>query len=582
MRISFRHSKKLFVYHKIILVFFVLIVPVYAINVGINYVSFSHAKKQIVDSILANAAFYAKQLDNQFEFIRTRQLELLNDSDLQKLGFQSDSLETFEEIQIVKKINENLLTVQNASPLIVNAGVYIKSYGKTISTGNNVSRLPNREWDEVLTMMGGNKSKAVYYSQDKLILLKSANNGNLISYIELSAGRFKQMLQQLVQQNNKTGTAIIAGEAPSRPVVYEKADAALIQSVSDKLKTFDANEIPGYISLEMDGQPYLLTVTPLQAFGWKLCTYISEAELTGPLKKYNAWYVILSAVSIVVIVIFAFSVNRMIHVPLNKLKQSFRKTEIDYLHLSLPSRNENEFDYLYESYGKMLEKLKTSIQQNYEQRIALQESELKQLQSQINPHFLYNGFYNIYRLSKSGHHDNAATLAQKLASYYRFITRNGSDQVQLHMEYRNALDYCAIQRIRFSNRIDVQYEELPEQLRYFMVPRLIIQPIIENAFEHAFEHSSKGGTLCIGVWLDSRLHITVEDSGAGLADEQIAQLQERLMNPFGLTETTGILNVNRRIRLKYGSESGITVSRSLLGGLRAELIIDINGRESDV
>ncbi|MDQ6419696.1 histidine kinase [Paenibacillus sp. LHD-117] len=572
-------QKKLFVYHKVIIVFFVLIIPVYAVNMGINYLSFSYAKEQIIDSTLSNADFYSKQLENQFDFIRIRQLDLLNDSDLQKLGFQSDSLETSEEIQIVKKINEHLLTIQNASPLIVNVGVYIDSFQKTISTGSYVTALPNREWDEIKTMMGGDSGKAVYYSEQKMILLKSSNNENLISYIELSVDRFNQMLQQLTLQNSHPGTAIIADNTP---VVYDKTNLSLIQSVSNRLGTLDLLDKPVNMSIKANGQTFMATVTKLQFFDWTLCTYISEEELTGPLKKYSAWFFILSIISVVVIVIFAFSVNRMIHVPLNKLMQSFRRTEIDYLHAFNSPSNNNEFDYLYESYGNMLDKLKTSIRENYEQRIALQEFELKHLQSQINPHFLYNGFYNIYRLSKSGHHENAATLAQKLASYYRFITRSGSDQVQLQMEYQNALDYCTIQGIRFSNRIDIQCDELPEQLRHIMVPRLMIQPVIENAFEHAFEHSSKGGTLHIRVKYDDRLHITVEDSGANLEDKGIVQLQERLMDPSGNIEKTGVLNVNQRIRLKYGSNSGIFVSRSPLGGLRVEMIMDMNGGNTDV
>ncbi|MFD0959907.1 sensor histidine kinase [Paenibacillus chungangensis] len=575
------NQRSVFVYHKIIIVFFALIIPVYGINMGMNYLSFSYAKEQIIDSTISNATFYSKQLENQFEFVRIRQLELLNDSDLQKLGFQSDSLATAEEIRLVKNINEQLLTIQNASPLIANVGVYIRSYGKTISTGSYVAALPNREWDEILDMAGSTLNKAIYYSEEKMILLRSSNNENIISYIELSTLRLKQMLEQLVNQNAHTGAAIFANET-SLPIIYDKEKMSLMEALSDGIHASHSNSIPEYLSVHDNGQTYIATATKLQVFGWTLCTYISEEEVTGPLKKYSFWFLMLSIVSVVVIVIFAFSVNRMIHIPLNKLVQSFRRTEIDYLHASSSPRNNNEFDYLYESYGKMLEKLKTSIQQNYEQKIALQAFELKHLQSQINPHFLYNGFYNIYRLSKSGHHDNAATLAQKLASYYRFITRSGSDQVQLHMEYQNALDYCAIQRIRFSNRIEIDCDELPEHLRHIAVPRLMIQPVIENAFEHAFEHSSKGGTLHIRIHYDEHLHISVEDSGAELKDEAIAHLQKQLSDPGAWKEKTGLLNVNQRIRLKYGRRSGIFVSRSVLGGLRVEMVMDIHGGDMDV
>lgn len=573
---------KLYVYQKIIIVFFVLLIPVYAINMSINYMGRSFVKDQILTSNLSVSSSFASQLDNTISFIRSQQLEFLNGSEVQKLVFLADSLDKFEEIMLVQAIRERLLTLQNASPFIVNSGLYVNAYGKTISTAGGVSAMPNREWQSIEQTMAASAHKSVYYSQDRILFLQAVNNSKAIAYLELSAGRFREALHQLVQGGGKAGVAIV-DEAAAAPVVYDEADSALLTAMIEALPEDQNSSADGHLVFASADRTYLASAAPLHAYGWKLLTYVDEKELTGPLKKFNQWFYGLIVVSFIIILLFSFSVNRMIHQPLSKLLQSFRKMELDHLQSASPPKRDTEFNYIYRSFDSMVDKLNLSVRQNYEQKLALQQSELKQLQSQINPHFLYNGFYNIYRFCKSNDHDNAATLAQRLASYYHFITRSGSDEATLKVEYRNALDYCEIQRIRFSNRIELTFDDLPKHLEGIMVPRLILQPILENAFEHAFEHSSKGGKLRLQVEEQGdRLIFRMEDDGSQLLDEHIRQLEEKLKLPSGSQEKTGIQNVNARIKLKYGNEYGVFVSRSLWGGLCVEVALSNRGGESNV
>jgi len=575
---------KLYVYQKIILVFFVLLVPVYAINISINYMGYSFVKKQIMTSNLSVSNSFASQLENTISFIQGQQLEFLNSSDVQKLSFLSHSLDSFDEIMLVNTIRERLLTLQNASTFITNSGLYIKSYGKTISTIGGVKDLPNEEWQSIEQGMGAkaSASNSVYYSQDRILFIKSANNGSLFSYLELSVSRFREALHQLVQGGGNAGVAIVDGNA-GVPVVFDQQDTSLIKAIIQAWPDDELTSQDDHLQVKTEGQTYLASAAPLHAYGWKLLTYVSEAEITGPMKRFNLWFYLLFVVSFIFISLFSFSINRMIHKPLNKLLQAFRKMELDHLQVSAAPTKDNEFTYIYKSFDHMVEKLKLSVQQNYGQKIALQQSELKQLQSQINPHFLYNGFYNIYRFCKSNDQENAAALAQRLASYYHFITRDGSDEAKLKVEYQNALDYCEIQRIRFSNRIELECDELPPHLHDRMVPRLILQPLLENAFEHAFEHSSRGGELQLRIREEEeRLVFSIEDDGSQVTDEQIRQLGASLKHVSSSTEKTGMLNVNARLKLKYGEAYGVTVGRSELGGLCVALVLPIQGGETDV
>ena len=118
----------------------------------------------------------------------------------------------------------------------------------------------------------------------------------------------------------------------------------------------------------------------------------------------------------------------------------------------------------------------------------IQRAELKQLQSQINPHFLFNSYFLLHRLIKSRNFERAVEISKNMGTYFQFITRNASDTVSLLREYEHAEIYADIQSLRFEGRIAVEVEPLPLCCQSIMVPRLIIQPSIENAFAHRLEN----------------------------------------------------------------------------------------------
>ena len=153
------------------------------------------------------------------------------------------------------------------------------------------------------------------------------------------------------------------------------------------------------------------------------------------------------------------------------------------------------------------------IHKVYEQKILTQRAELKQLQSQINPHFLYNRFFNIYRLAKDEDCENIVLFSKYLGNYYQYITRNAASEVPLSAEYEHAVNYCSIQKFRFDGRLEIRLSPLPEAFRSLKVPRMIIQPILENAFEHGL-NQVPSPSLCLNIFQeDDALILSVENNG---------------------------------------------------------------------
>lgn len=573
MKLQAAGRARWFVYQKIVIVFFAFLVPLVVMNIWVNYKGLSFIKNEISESAVAGASFYSKQLDNELYFIRNQQLLFMNDRDLQKLSFVGGTIENFEEVQLIDQVKDSLLTLQSSSDYVVDTGVYIKAVGKTISMMNGVENTPNDNYRMISTLIQTNPKPSFYRLGDRMFFIESENNSGIWSYIEISKGKLLEALNQIAALYQKS--EVLLGEEKLGSILSTTKDTHVIPTVLSLIGEQSERNSNKPIIQKINGISYFITHSHVSSLNLSLIMYVNQNELTSKLSQFNTWFFALFVIAIMVLLLYSFSVHFMIHKPLSKLTKAFQMIETDNLNLSIESKRKDEFHYLFNSFNRMAYRLKRSIEENYEQKIALQHSELKQLQSQINPHFLYNSFFNIYMMCKTGDSDTAAELSQKLGSYYQYITRSGSDEVPLYKEFRHALDYCEIQCIRFSNRIRYEYAEMTDPVQTVSVPRLIIQPIVENVFEHAFEDGTMQGIVYIGFdYQEQAIRVTVEDNGNSLTDEKLEQLRTKLAGSSEQKEKTGMSNVSSRLQLKYGEGSGVFVSRSQHGGLQVDLIIN--------
>ena len=228
----------------------------------------------------------------------------------------------------------------------------------------------------------------------------------------------------------------------------------------------------------------------------------------------------------------------------------------------------------------MVKKSQRLAVQIYEQQLENDRSRYKQLQSQINPHFLYNSLFIIYRLAKMEDCDTIAYFSQKLGEYFRYVTRSGRDEVPLSEELVHVRSYVEIQTIRFANRIQVHFEALPAHLQSLPVPRLILQPIVENCYEHGFEDQPEGGEIDIRFHEDAQgLCILVENTGSTIEAGKIEQICADIHTDSIRVESTGVVNVGRRLRLRYGERGRLRMEPRKGGGVRVSLYIPYAGGE---
>ena len=212
--------------------------------------------------------------------------------------------------------------------------------------------------------------------------------------------------------------------------------------------------------------------------------------------------------------------------------------------------------------------------QNLEDR--LHETKLLALQMQINPHFLYNTLEGIRGEALLGGVQSAARMSELLAKFFRYNISTLEQTVTVEDELDNLHIYLKIQKYRFADRIqmEINFEGEEEKIKKFPIPKLILQPIVENAILHGLEPLNKQGTINLRFFLSPpNLIIVISDNGVGMEKQQLETLNSRMRFFESSSSSIGLDNVNRRIQLLFGSEYGIRFSSKKNVGTDVEIIL---------
>ncbi len=267
--------------------------------------------------------------------------------------------------------------------------------------------------------------------------------------------------------------------------------------------------------------------------------------------------------------------NVAVNRPLQEVVGAFGEVQKGNLDIRIFHEPQDEFGYIYASFNRMVERIVTLIENVKEQGRLLQNAELMQLQSQINPHFLYNSFYLIRIMAKNESYEQIIPFVTSLAKYYRFLNKETEQNIPLLREAEHMENYIEIQQMRFGDKITVDRGELPQEASDFKVPKLILQPVVENAYNYGVKNMLEGGKIRIRYELDGKwLLIEIGDNGSGGSDEMLRVMRENIADYKGRSAGHALSNIDRRLKLAFGEECGIFLMKSGMGGLTVRLKMD--------
>lgn len=318
---------------------------------------------------------------------------------------------------------------------------------------------------------------------------------------------------------------------------------------------------------------YLIMKKELATTGWQVYLYKPYSDIRASVSNISDGVIIFIFICILLLCIIIPILSGGVANRLERLTFCIQNINLSNLGEKIAGEEKDEVGILILNINKMLGRIQSLINEVYKTRLAKKGFELKALQAQINPHFLYNTLSLINCQAILVGQKEISELAQAISNFYRTALNKGKDIIEVENELENTKAYLYIQSVMHNNSFDVQFD-IDEEVYKEKVINLILQPVVENAIEHGIDRKLDGerGFLYISAKNASgKLKFVVEDNGAGMKEEKVQTL---LQNG---TQGYGIKNVHERIQLFYGKEYGIRVYSQPDRGTRVEITLPLSG-----
>ena len=235
---------------------------------------------------------------------------------------------------------------------------------------------------------------------------------------------------------------------------------------------------------------------------------------------------------------------------------------------------QDEVAVLADSVNSMTESLEGLVSKIKEDERKMRKADLRLLQEQINPHFLYNTLDTIVWLIEGNASDKAVQVVMSLSEFFRLVLSKGKEYITIQEEELHIRSYLEIQHVRYRDILDYEIRIDPGLYGY-QILKLTLQPLVENSLYHGIKYKrAKGNILVTGKLCGKEVHLTVEDDGVGMEETELRKLRGEIKKPCKDTEKGfGLANVNERIRMNYGAEYGMEIYSEKGRGTRVEIVI---------
>ena len=432
-----------------------------------------------------------------------------------------------------------------------------------------------------------NKTRFISNHIPEYINKSSVNNFEVLSYC------IYLFDQNAIQFNKPLGYIVINVRADHfRDAVRTTDGLNGILFVTDRDGTVLFDSSGGETGKPFNGEPYGITnlddaksngdyvinTQTSEKTGYRFINIVSQDVIKqeAGLIRRSLYGILLACV--VLALIISFISARLFSRRINQLVQKMRVMDVGEFSVTTDVKSNDEIGYLEQSFNNMITRLDKHIQTAYVYQLENKTAELKALQAQINPHFLFNTLESI-RFNALEHQDaDTAKMIHLLGNLFRWNIQSGDLFVELRQEINYAETFIELQKLRYADAFDFT-TDVPQKLMTLGVPKFILQPLVENAIKHGQKGVSSGGIIAISARLgkhgdgnsafneesgirEDMLEITVEDNGHGMDEETVRRITARLEQPETENDdhySIGLSNVHQRIRILFGEPYGLTI-----------------------
>ncbi|MFC3802569.1 sensor histidine kinase [Cohnella sp. GCM10012308] len=347
-------------------------------------------------------------------------------------------------------------------------------------------------------------------------------------------------------------------------ILITTADGKVIFSLNSDVSTYDEfsgkdiGRLTEFDTLHFNGSSYYANVKNSATTGWYVVSLINQNKID---KQINDSKIIIMLTGIIVMVILILAVHLFVTRStrdLKRLSKTMKNIEKSNYKIRSDINRNDEIGDLSQSFNAMVKNV-------LENQVLRNEAEIKSLQDQINPHFLYNTLDAISSLAIKRDHVRINEMVEKLADFYRYNMNIASHNVvEIGTEIQHVKNYLEIIQVRYGNRLSVIYE-IDEDVLAYRTIRFTLQPVVENAIKHAFNEMSQAYIIRIGVYAtEDSIVLEVSDNGIGIEEPKLRQIKQSIDGGGSLPHAeprggVGLKNVNMRFKLLFGGDYGIAI-----------------------
>ncbi len=567
---------KINLFTKIIALIVLILVPILLLYFYSNRTSADLLEQELNKSNTNQLVFFQNQVNAVIDTMAIWPDLLIQDPDISALRdiFTYQHELELSTITQIKRIQTKLAIQQNSSNWASSLHIYSPVLQRDISDSDvrmySADELRARlkpGWQVRQTDGGG--SKRYVFSRFAVTPYSSTlepGSSSLVIEIQFESSNIADMLDKFKNGGSR------------EPVYYHPDEGTIYNRSANRVKTDQVISLIEQKPIQelesrmvaLDDGDYLVNMVKSEAIGWYLIDYLPITEIMKPLELTKRWFYYSVAALLLLCLIAAYLLYAQVQVPIKRLVQAFQKLKNGDYSYRIKPRGHSEFTFLYTRFNLMVAQIQELFETVYLEKIHVREAKLKQLQSQINPHFFYNCFSFISSMAKLENYKPVVAMSHHLSNYYRYTTRQERELVTLKDEVDFVTSYLEIQHMRIS-RLDYSVR-IPADMLQLSVPPLVLQPLVENAVIHGIEASmDASGIVITGEWDEKGARLVVEDDGRGMESGDMLALQRKMREQMDEQMGCGLWNVHQRMHLRYRGQAGLSFATSPHGGLKVTL-----------
>ncbi|MFS0787980.1 histidine kinase [Shouchella sp. 1P09AA] len=560
--------KQLSLFHKMVVSMILLLVPVVALYTYSNLVSERVVREEIDTRNLNRLDVSMNRIEADLWQVSQFLVALSIDQDTSRLR-TIDLLSPYESIELQQDIQQTLMLYQQLSTFLVDVTIFFPDGERQLSTMGASPERPetlSRSWRYVADGQGKDADRPYFVQHVTDSVYGGENDQAVIVEARIYSEAVQHQLKDLELMNDGYSFLYHPDFDPIKPAGTTE-DVPLGEAFTLQMH----EESKGTYRFEWNEADYTLSYIASESLDWVLVDLVPLEEVLSPIATTRVWFYVTGGVLLLLGVMSAWLLYTQIHRPIDKLKDAILQFKRGHYQTRMTVPDQKEFAIAMSGFNEMADQIQTLIEEVYEEKIRSQQASLKLLQAQIDPHFLYNCLFYIKNMAKVNNTDAVEAMSLHLGDYFRYRTEMEQEETTIKEELKLVNNFLAIHALRKRN---LTYSiAVPEACELALIPRLLIQPIVENAIVHGVANLEDEAIITITgqVQPDGWL-VVVEDNGQDLTQERISSLNSFLYAEQDLTNHYGLRNVHQRLRHRFGMGSGLMLEQSLLGGLKVTIV----------